>query len=255
MSITQAYLNYSFKFLNRGVFSILILIVISFFSETKGQIIVQGKELSYLDYVEQDFYDSLYEANSGNKEIPEKFSLQILFALAHYPELKDVKITFLVKKAFTPLSALPSLSSMMNPLGERSYRVVISSESVPEMERILLKNLPINAQIGVIGHEIAHVLDYHKKSFTDLLAVALNYSVNPVYHAWFEKSTDLRTIEHGLGWELYSYSKYVRTLFGSEQREVNLSDDFYLHFNEILFEMQKRSSYDHYFQPNSIIKK
>ena len=233
---------------------LIILLSISF-QKLKAQILVQGEKSSYTDYVNQDFYDSLYAANAMNKEIPEEFSLQILYALAHYPELQDVKISFIVKKAFTPLSALPSLSSMMIPLNRRTYRIIISSESVPEMERILLKNLPINAQIGVLGHEIAHVLDYHNKSFTDLLAVALNYSINPVYHAWFEKSTDLRTIDHGLGWELYAYSKYVRTLFGREKREVNLSDDFYLHFNEILFEMQKRSLYDQYFQPNSISKK
>jgi hypothetical protein len=144
---------------------------------------------------------------------------------------------------------------MINPVGSRSYRVIISTKSAPEMERILLKNLPINAQIGILGHELAHIIDYNKKSITELIAVAINYGINPAYHAWFEKSTDRRAIDHGLGWELYAYSKYVRTLFGSVDREVNLSDDFYLHFNEILLEMEKSSLYNVYFQPNSIYRR
>lgn len=206
------------------------------------------------EYVSQDILDSLRAEFGQNKKIPAKFELQILEALSYYPDLKDVKVNFVERKVFAPLSALPELKSMFNPVNGRSYRVVISTKSAPEMERILLKNLPMNAQIGILGHELAHIIDYNTKSTTDLLAVAINYGINPVYHAWFEKSTDKRAIDHGLGWELYAYSKYVRTLFGSVERQVNLADDFYMHFNEILLEMQKSPVYNLYFQPNSIYR-
>ncbi len=216
---------------------------------------VGGKIHSLRDYVSYEEIQQLRRDFGSNKLIPEIYELQILLALSHFPELKSVKIDFVEKKVFAPLSALPSISSMVIPLQERKYRVIISEKSNAEMERILLKNLPINAQIGVIGHELSHVVDYNQKSISELMAVAINYGVNPGYHAWFEKNTDLRTIEHGLGWELYSYSKYVRTLFGSEERQVNLADDFYLHFNEILFEMQKLELYNVFFQPNSVNKR
>lgn len=218
-----------------------------------SQILVNGESRDIPDFIDIEKYDSLKAEWGNNKSIPEEFELQILIALTHYPELKNVKINFAVKKSFAPLSAMPFLPSLIPFYPERKYRIVISNSSTLEMERILLKNLPINAQIGVIGHELAHVVDYNQKSLTELIAVALNYGINPAYHAWFEKSTDLRTIEHGLGWELYDYSKYVRTIFGNEDLEVNLSDDFYLHYNEILLEMEKSELYNLYFQPNSRI--
>lgn len=236
-------------------FVLLAIIFLSLNANAENEIIVGGEYIKASSYIDQSDYDLLKAKYGQNKEIPKKFELQVLMALSHYPQLEKVSIEFVEKKVFAPLSALPSLSSMISPFSERKYRVIISSKSSIEMERILLKNLPINAQVGVLGHELAHVLDYDRRSFSELLAVAINYGLNPAYHAWYEKKTDLRAIENGLGWELYSYSKYVRTLFGSEEREVNLSDDFYLHFNEILFEMQKSDLYNIYFQPNSINKR
>ena len=221
----------------------LIIILLSLFlwNNALSQLLVGGEYIAIENYLEADKLDSLEKDFGMGKNFPAKYQLQILLALSHFPELKDVKIAFVEKKVFAPLSALPSIRSMLNPFGKRTYRVIISTKSAEEMERILLKNLPINAQVGVIGHELAHIADYHRKSFTELLAVSINYGVNPAYHAWFEKNTDFRTIEHGLGWELYSYSKYVRTIFGSLEREVNLSDDFYMHYNEILFEMKRQN--------------
>ncbi|QNL22422.1 hypothetical protein HZR84_10880 [Hyphobacterium sp. CCMP332] len=226
-----------------------------FYANAQNEIIVGGEYTKVSNYISEAKLKDLKSKFGRNKGIPKKYELQILLALSHYPQLNDVSIEFIEKKVFAPLSALPSVPSMISPLTNRKYRVIISLKSTIEMERILLKNLPLNAQVGVIGHELAHILDYDQRSFSELLAVAINYGVNPAYHAWYEKKTDLRAIENGLGWELYAYSKYVRTIFGSEEREVNLSDDFYLHFNEILYEMQKTDLYNIYFQPNSINKR
>ncbi len=231
------------------------MLVISFSANAENEIIVGGEYINVSRYIEESEFELLKSKYAKNKVIPKEYELQILLALSHYPQLEEVPIEFVERKVFAPLSALPSIRSMMNPFRERKYRVIISEKSNVEMERILLMNLPINAQVGVLGHELAHIIDYDQRSFSELIAIAINYGINPGYHAWYEKSTDLRAIDNGLGWELYAYSKYVRTIFGSEEREVNLSDDFYLHFNEILYEMQKSDLYNIYFQPNSINKR
>jgi hypothetical protein len=46
-----------------------------------------------------------------NKNIPVAFAAPINEALAHYPELKNTKITWRIKHAYTPLTTSPSFGS------------------------------------------------------------------------------------------------------------------------------------------------
>ncbi len=50
--------------------------------------------------------------------------------------------------------------SLLRKRDQRTYRVIISDQSLPQMESVLLKNLPFNAQIAIIGHELAHTAEY-----------------------------------------------------------------------------------------------
>ncbi len=204
-------------------------------------------------HVDPLFLDSLEGVYGVNKEIPSEFRESILLALSHFPELKNVPIEFAVKEAFPPLSATPKIPTLFLGGNKRKFHVLISERSNAYMEPILLKNLPFNARVGVLGHELSHVVDYLNKSWMELIAVALNYGLIPSYHAWMEKKTDLIAIDHGLGWELYSYYKFARSL-SERTPEANWANDFYLHYNEVLFEMQKRDYYNPYFIPNTLFK-
>ncbi len=201
----------------------------------------------------QAYFDSLEALYGNHKSIPDKFKPQILLVLSHFPELENVPIEFVIRETFAPLSAFPNIGTLFLGGEKRKFQVIISSRSNEYMEPILLRNLPFNAQMGVLGHELSHIVDYLHLSWMELIAVALNYGVIPKYRAWMEKKTDLITIEHGLGWDLYSYYKYARSL-ASNTPEANWANDYYLHYNEVLFEMQKRTAYNEYFLPNTLFK-
>jgi hypothetical protein len=188
------------------------------------------KEYKKSDYISQ--YDSLLKEFGQNKILPKGFELQTLIALSHFPELKDVKIKFVLKPTYIPLTSQPDLWTVLRKASKREYLIIISSQSSPIMDNILLKSLSFNAQIGVIGHELAHTVFYLDKTGEELASVALDY-IFPNTRSQFEKDTDRRTIRHGLGWQLYEYATYVRSLPEMEG-ESDWVDQYYLSPQSIL---------------------
>lgn len=110
------------------------------------------------------------------------------------------------------------------------------------MENIILKSLSFNAQIGVIGHELAHTVFYLNKSREELASVAIDY-IFPNTRSQFEKDTDRRTIRHGLGWQLYEYAAYVRQLPEMED-DNEWIDQYYLSPKKILDYMSRIPGYE-----------
>jgi hypothetical protein len=144
------------------------------------------------------------------KTIPAQFEKQIRVALAYYPTLKQTKIMFKIKKAKSPLAAAPTFWSAFRRPSKRTYIVTISSESsVPFLNKILLDSLGFNAQIGVLGHEISHILEFNSKNSLFFVGLVLrNVSKKAIDR--FENNTDKRCIEQGLGYQLLAWSIEVR---------------------------------------------
>lgn len=152
---------------------------------------------------------SIYVGFESNKIIPDEFKTQALIALSYYPELKKVKIIFRILEKKTPLTTQPDLLSLIKSREKRIYIITISSKSDKKLTPILFFNLPFNAQIGVLGHEMAHVSDFNSKSTLELISLFFKMlSSDFVDH--FEFNTDLISINHGLGYQLLDWSKYVR---------------------------------------------
>ncbi|MEE9463115.1 MAG: hypothetical protein V3V53_14845 [Bacteroidales bacterium] len=192
-------------------------------------------------------FDSLVSELGYRKELPAGFELQTLLALKHYPELTNTRINFIVKEAFIPLASRPSLISLLRQRDKRTYRVIISDQSLPQMDAILLKNLPFNAQVAIIGHELAHAVEYETMNSHQLSAVGLLYFIGS-FRASMEKGTDKRTIEHGLGWQLLEYAEYVRKVSGSDDRQTDFMDKFYMNPQEIRTLIDQSELYQKDFQ-------
>jgi len=167
-------------------------------------------------WAEQEVYaDSLEYLYGRNKIIPTEYKNQILLALAHYPELTNVNIEFIVEPSLIPIASRPKPSTIFHAKANRWYCIVISNDGLDEMEYALLENLSFNAQIGVIGHELGHTLYYMDRSSSNLIGLALAYPFSK-FQQKFEKETDLRTIDHGLGWQLLQWAEEIRKGESSE---------------------------------------
>lgn len=161
--------------------------------------------------------DELQAEFGQHKRIPAKYRAQILTALSYFPELRAVRIDFVVRKSAIPLASRPRFSSLFRAPKQRRYLITISSRTSPALSPILLENLPYNAQIGVLGHEISHVANYLHTSAWGLMRIAVGLVVSSRATDRFEAQTDQTCIEHGLGYQLLAWSLDIRTKMGGEE--------------------------------------
>ena len=152
--------------------------------------------------------DSLKEFGN-KKEIPQQFEKPILTALSHFPELKNVHIVFRVKKAYSGLTTKPNFAGVFKRKDRRTYIITISNETIDTLKPLLLQNLTFEQQVGVIGHEISHVVDFNSKNFPQTIGVGIGH-ISKKYLDKMEFNTDRICIQHGLGKYLLAYSKHVR---------------------------------------------
>ncbi|MGZ4036520.1 MAG: hypothetical protein ACXVPQ_01760, partial [Bacteroidia bacterium] len=160
------------------------------------------------------------------KRIPAAYESAILTALSHFPELKGVRIAFMLKADHAmPCSTRPSLKSLMRKTGNRTYSVVICEETKSVFKDVLLKNLPFRARLGMIGHELAHIVQYESCSRAGLLAMLLKHAA-PALKRQTERAADQATIDHGLGNELYALAAYIRRSAGYLRKNKVIRENY-----------------------------
>lgn len=175
---------------------------------------------------------ALREEYGTNKVIPEEFEHAALIALSHYPELKKVHIDFVIhEQAIFPYASRPYINDFFRAPQDRRYQIIIADQS-KTLQRILLKNLPFSAQVGILGHELAHTSFYLRQKGFRLLKTGLFYFL-PSFRERFEKETDRSAITHGLGENLYKYSTYIRSVDGLLERNPWI-EKYYLKPEEIV---------------------
>ena len=194
--ILKVYISYLLKHFN--LFLFLIMSVGNTYSQTIFKEFKRDSAALYFPF-----------AVLQNKEIPFQYDTLVRIALKYYPELENTKIRIRIKKQSSPLTARPKLFAIFRNASKRKYIITISNKVDSRFSTILLNNLSYNSQIGVIGHELGHITDYNKRNgiyFIKTLFMNLNKSKIDR----FEYNTDMRCIEHGLGYQLLSWSKEVR---------------------------------------------
>jgi hypothetical protein len=187
-------------------------------------------------------FDSLLEEFGANKELPAGYELQALIALSHFPELRDINVRFVQDDVGIPISSRPRPISTFRSRNNRLYLVVIDTES-EERGALLLKNQPFNAQIGILGHELAHTVWYIDRSFFGIVSDAFCQLSNNC-RVQFERDTDRRLVYHGLGWQRYDHSSFVRAGFRREGVESDGGGGAYMDPPELLAVMEESKIYD-----------
>jgi hypothetical protein len=176
-------------------------------------------------------YDMLSLKDEYGKKkifIPE-YEKASLIALSFYPELKNTRVTFMYADEVSSGKCTIAFSTVFN---NRNYLIYINNNK--KKTGMLLSEAPFNAQVGIIAHELSHVVDFKKKNVFQLIGWAISYLIRNK-RIEIERNTDILTIKHGAGTQLYEWSQFLLN-------NPNISNDY------------KKARNTYYLQPNEILE-
>lgn len=163
----------------------------------------------------------LNEEYGINKKLPPGYEKVALRALSFFPELKNNRIHFKVRDKGAPASSRPAWGSLFRSAGKRTYMVFINSGKDSSRFGSIFFNASDSAQVGVIGHELSHVVNFSKETSLGLMGMGVAHVSKP-YMDRFEFYTDSLSIAHGLGYYQMEWAAIFDKMFSGS----GMSDPF-----------------------------
>ena len=155
-------------------------------------------------------WDSIQSRVGANKGLPPGYEKSALLAYAAYPALKDATINMVLTQSGAPLESNFEFWTLFKNRRKRVYEIRLNDSDDSMFEGILMKDLPFDAQVGILAHELGHVVYYERLSTLQIAKWGLKYLISPKFRATHERSTDLMPVYHGLGSQIYQYAWYIR---------------------------------------------
>ncbi len=181
--------------------------------------------------------DSILEIIGDNKGLPPGFELAGAIAYSAYPELRDVKIDMILTEKGAPMESNFNLWTMFLPgKGNRMYEIFLNNAENTYFDPILLRALPFDAQVGILAHELGHVVYYHRLNLLQIGKWGLKYIQDREFRAIHERTTDMMPVYHGLGSQIYQYAYFVRrdsTTRGFYKNDAQFMDFYYMTDTEL----------------------
>lgn len=187
--------------INCWLLASFILFSISWFIRSdKAEVISANGEVST---------DSINYAK--NKNIPDIIREEVLIALSHYPELADTRIDFVFRKDILKsfMQAQPKWYGIFQGKRRRRYIVKITPALQLKNKSIPVEELPTDALVGWIGHELGHIMDYETRTGVGLIRFGIGYLTSEKYLKKAEQTADLFAINHQLGSEILSTKHFI----------------------------------------------
>jgi hypothetical protein len=186
--------------------------------------------------------DSLKAIIGENKTLPKDFEVAAAIAYSAYPQLKNVNIEMILTPTGAPMEAAPVIKTLFGHRENRRYSITLNDSQDSYFAPILLRSLPFDAQVGILAHELGHIVYYQKLNILQFAKWGLMYLISDDFRATHERSTDVMPVYHGLGSQIYQYAYYVR--YDPSCREFyrngkDFMDKYYLTDLELLEEIDK----------------
>lgn len=191
----------------------------------------QGITVSYSETKVALHVDSIKRSFGNKKKIPAEFTTAFYTAISHYDELKSVRIKIKSSKIKTTMAARPTFLSSFRKAKNRRYVIFVNPKS--KNGAPLYSEFTFNARVGIIGHELAHILHYTQTGFFRLASEGINYRKKD-FKSTYEKATDSITIAHGLGWQVYDFTSQLHAKDNLPESYRNFKLNIYYSPREIL---------------------
>lgn len=202
----------------------------------------QTESDSSSNHPDKEILDSKKNLKYKNKTIPVVILDPVLKALSYFPELEEVDIAFEFKEKISGavMQAQPKIFSLfVDGKENRKYRVKITRQLEFENGEVMaIENVPFDALVGWIGHELGHVMDYLNRSSADMMHFGARYLVSKQRVTEAELTADGYAIGCGMGHQILAnknyildnegfednYKEKIRTLYMSPQMVLTLHE-------------------------------
>jgi hypothetical protein len=208
---------------------VLILVAVDISNVLSQELIQQS--IPSAELIEQK-KDSLRLVLLAYKQIVEDYEASILAALMYYPDLKATNIQFRSSRITTSMAALPKGGNLFRKRQNRKYAILINNK-VNSNRAPLISEVPFVAQVGVIGHELAHIVDYKTKSNIRLMYEGLAYYFNSSFKRKLEHKIDRIAIHRGLGEGIIAFRIYIDNESNATEKYKLFKQKIYLSATDI----------------------
>lgn len=171
-----------------------------------------------------------------NWSFPEKYDSLVVFLSDSLDDILDIKIKVKEKRIGTTMAIRPSFLSFFKKPEKRTYVLYINNRK--EFKGVLYRDVPHEARIGLLAHELMHVRDYQSKGFGGLVGRGWQY-LSKRGKKKFEHEIDQMVIDAGFGFFLYSWSAYVLEESDIDEKYREFKRRVYMKPKSILTELNK----------------
>ncbi|MFD2037049.1 hypothetical protein ACFSKL_19760 [Belliella marina] len=147
-----------------------------------------------------------------NKRFPVEIKDAVIEALAYFPELAGVNIDFEYKEKISGavMQAQPRmLTLLVTGKEKREYRIKITRSFEFEEGEVLIEDVPHDALVGWIGHELGHIMDYKNRSTVNLMHFGMKYILSNKRLTEAEIAADTYAISCGMGHQILTVKNYI----------------------------------------------
>ena len=151
------------------------------------------------------------EISFQNKIIPDQIFDEANAALSHYPSLENTPIEFKIKSSLHKsfMKAQPKFGTLLNPIENRAYKILISSTFSLENKTLALKDIPKDVLIGWLGHELGHIMDYKERSALNLCWFGIKYYFSGNHIRKAERIADSYAVSHNMKDYIIATKNYI----------------------------------------------
>jgi hypothetical protein len=154
--------------------------------------------------------DSLKAIIGANKGLPAGFEEAAAIAFSAFPDLRDVRVDMVLTQTGAPMESTVDIGSLFGLRKNRHYLILLNDARNSFFDPILLRSLPFDAQVGILAHELGHIVYYENLNVFAFGKWGLKYLFDDEFRATHERTTDLMPVYYGLGSQIHQYAYFVR---------------------------------------------
>lgn len=188
-----------------------------------------------------EFRDSANRVNNidSNSLLRKQFN----YVLKFYPKMRVKNIHVKYTKSSRIVDIKPKFGSIFKLPQQRSYTIYFSTQTKTAMDSVLIKNLSLNAQLGMIANQVSVIEDMATGGFFNFIGWYFKH-LGKKGKKEIVREAELKTLEVGLGHQLLAYNKeWEEKLQISNWQSTKGYGNYFKHYRNMRLKPQKVTNF------------